>query len=292
MFSRIKIGLCFIPAFSLIVSGCNQGQFGQANNQNPFSKNQLANNNGNFNPQAMDQAQQLNDSLAAKIQELNNKLSSFDSTNQDLYADVAQLKKQLAVSTDEKNLLKRQLIDTVDKYKQLAAAKTEVDGRLTAIQASARTQAGAEIRANNSLLGKLSQLNLSGIESVEDGDVIRIYLPTDKLFTQGTYGLTTVGRAMLDQVSMEIKRHFPRQLIGIEGHMDNVSVFGDDSLHRISGTQALAVFDYYRKNRSINEKQMFILGQGGNRPRYSNTTPEVQAKNRRIEIVIYPESLQ
>ena len=92
----------------------------------------------------MDQAQQLNDSLAAKIQELNNKLSSFDSTNQDLYTDVAQLKKQLAVSTDEKNLLKRQLGDTVEKYKQLSTAKTEVDGRLTAIQASARTQAGAE----------------------------------------------------------------------------------------------------------------------------------------------------
>ena len=67
---------------------------------------------------------------------------------------------------------------------------------------------------------------------------------------------------MLDQVSMEIKRHFSRQLIGVEGHIDNVQVFGDDSLHRISGTQALAVFDYYRKNRSINEKQMFILGQG------------------------------
>lgn len=265
-----------------LLSGCTQGQFGQANNQNPFAKNQLANNPN---------SPQLNNSLATTIEQLNQKLSSFDSSNQQLHVDVAQLKKELAVAQDEKGLIKRQLSDTLAKYRELLAAKQEVDGRLTAIQASAKTQIGAEIRANNSLLGKLNQLNLNGIEAVEDGDTIRIYLPSDQLFEQGTYRLKTTGQAMLDQVAGELKRHFPRQIIGIEGHLDAINVGGGQSLHQISATQALSVFDYYRQNRGIAEKQMFILGHGANRPRFSNVNPQARLGNRRVEIVVYPESL-
>ena len=282
MIGRNLVALILLSVVALFVSGCTQGQFGQANNQNPFAKNQLANNPNNA---------QLNNSLAATVEQLNQKLSSFDSSNQQLHVEMAQLKKQLAVAEDEKSLIKRQMADTLGKYRQLLAAKKEVDGRLTAIQASAKTQIGAEIRANNSLLGKLEQLNLNGIQAVEDGDTIRIFLPSDRRFDNGTYRLKTTGQAILDQVSGEIKRHFPRQIIGIEGHIDDINLMGDQSLHQVSATQALAIFDYYRKSRSIAEKQMFILGHGANRPRFSNVNPQARLGNRRVEIVIYPESI-
>lgn len=261
--------------------GCTQGQFGQANNQNPFSRNQLAN-NGNTG--------QIDPSLASTIEQLNAKLSTFDASNQQLHTEVAQLKRQLSVAEDEKALLRKQMADTLTKYKQLLAAKKEVDGRLTAIQASARSIGGAEIRANNSLIGKLQELNLNGIEAREDGDTIRITLPTDQLFEPGTYRLKTTGQAMLDQVATEIKRHFSRQIIGIEGHLDDMRLNGSQSLHQISATQALAVFDYYRTRQAIAERQMFILGYGANRPRYSNVSPMARSGNRRIEIVVYPET--
>lgn len=271
--------------------GCSQGQFGQANNQNPFAKNGIASNGANPSI-ATDQANQLNESLASTIQQLNQKLSQFDTTNQELHAEQAQLRKQLAVSSDEKNLLKQQMRDTLTKYKELLAAKTEVDGRLTAIQASSKTRYGAEVRANNSLLGKLQQLNLSGIEATEDGDVIRVFLPSDKLFQPGSYSFKTTGQAMLDQVAIEIKRNFPRQIIGVEGHLDPTVGNSTTSAHQISATQALAVFDYYRVSHSLNAKQMFILGQGANRPRFSNANEQARQGNRRIEVVIYPESFQ
>ena len=281
MYSRYSLAIFLFSCVGLVVSsGCTQGQFGQANNQNPFAKNQLANNAGQVDP-----------SLASTIDQLNQKLTTFDSSNQQLHTDIAQLKKQLSVSEDEKSLLKQQMADTLTKYRELLTAKNEVDGRLTAIQASAKTHAGAEIRANNSLLGKLDQLNLNGIEAKEDGDTIRIYLPSDKLFETGTFRLKTTGEAMLDQVATEIKRHFPRQIIGIEGHIDAISLPGNQSLHQISATQSLAVFDYYRKTRGIAEKNMFILGHGANRPRYSNVNPLARTGNRRVEMVIYPESL-
>ena len=271
----------FFAAAVCVLAGCTQSQFGQAGNQNPFSKNQLA---------IGGQPQQVNESLASTIEQLNSKLTGFDTNNQELHTEVAQLKKRLAVSEDEKILLKRQMSDTLTKFKELLAAKNEVDSRLTAIQASAKTQTGAEIRANNSLLGKLNQLNLSGIEAIEDGDVIRIYLPTDRLFEPGTYGLKTTGKAMLDQVAGEIKRYFPRQMIGVEGHIDDAALTGANTVHQVSATQALAVFDYYRLTRGLPEKQMFILGQGANRPRFSNVSPQSRAGNRRIEVVVYPDS--
>ncbi|MEC9094927.1 MAG: OmpA family protein [Planctomycetota bacterium] len=262
--------------------GCTQGQFGLANNPNPFTQNQLGNNLGGNQP---------NQSLASTVDQLNSKLSNFDSSNQELHTEVAQLKRQLAVSEDEKDWLKRQMGDTLQRYKDLLSAKQEVDGRLTAIQTTTKTQTGAEIRANNSLLGKLDELNLNGIEAVEDGDTIRVYLPSDRLFDSGTYQLKTTGQAMLDQVATEIKRHFPRQIVGVEGHIDAINLMGNQSLHQVSATQALAVFEYYRKTNSVSEKQMFLLGHGANRPRYSNVNPQARVGNRRIEIVIYPETI-
>lgn len=279
MFHRFSAHLTVGFLLTLVFAGCQQSQYGQAN-QNPFAKNPLAN-----------QSPPVNDSLAATIDQLNSKLTNFDASNQELHTEVAQLQRQLSVSEDEKRLLKKQMADTLVKYKSLVEQKREVDGRLSAIQASAKTQAGAEIRANNSLLGKLDQLNLNGIEAVEDGDTIRIYLPSDSLFDPGTYQLKTTGEAMLDQVATEIKRYFPRQILGVEGHIDNVAVSGNQSLHQITATQALAIFEYYRKTRGVSEKQMFILGHGANRPRFSNVTPQARTGNRRMELVIYPESI-
>ena len=62
------------------------------------------------------------------------------------------------------------------------------------------------------------------------------------------------------------------------------------SHHQLTATQALAVFDLLVKG-GLSHDQVFTMALGSNRPRYQNA--QVQggiSPNRRIEIVIYPES--
>ena len=62
--------------------------------------------------------------------------------------------------------------------------------------------------------------------------------------------------------------------------------------HQLTATQALAVVHQLVQVGGISEKQLFSMGMGSNRPKFSNGDPAGQAQNRRIEIVVYPESVE
>ena len=55
--------------------------------------------------------------------------------------------------------------------------------------------------------------------------------------------------------------------------------------------QALAVFDILTRRNHLPARQLFVMGLGANHPRASNATDAGRAKNRRIELVIYPQTL-
>ena len=55
--------------------------------------------------------------------------------------------------------------------------------------------------------------------------------------------------------------------------------------------QASAVVDNLVRRNRISEKQLLAVSHGANHPRASNATPAGQAKNRRIEFVVYPETV-
>ena len=51
----------------------------------------------------------------------------------------------------------------------------------------------------------------------------------------------------------------------------------------------MAVFEQLTA-RNISQNQLFVLGHGGNHPLVSSGTWQGQSVNRRIEVVIYPET--
>jgi len=57
----------------------------------------------------------------------------------------------------------------------------------------------------------------------------------------------------------------------------------------LSASQALAVYQHLTANNRIPAKQATTMACGPNFPRVSNGNDEGRAKNRRIELVIYPE---
>jgi flagellar motor protein MotB len=231
-----------------------------------------------------------NDPNTARLADANSRLSEFDSSNRDLHSQIAELQQQLNLSNEEKRLLRQQMGDAATQLRQMQTAKSDAEQQINILQASTQRRSGATIRSNSSLAQRIDAIRTTGVEVRQDGDVVRIELPTDRLFVQGTYQLQSSGTALLDQVATEIRKNYPRQLIGIEGHTDNLPIAGTVTTHhQIAATQSMTVFNYLSRSGYLPEKQMFTMAVGNNRPRFSNADPAGRSRNRRIEIVVYPE---
>ena len=229
--------------------------------------------------------------LTAQLGTLNERLAQFDADNRDLHSQVAQMQQTLQVSEKENRLLRQQLADASTELQRLEVAKQETEQQLNTYQTSAQKRGGATITANNSLKTRLRLIEVPGVEVRLDGDVVRIELPSDRIFNQGTNQLQPGGMALIDQVGEAIRRHYPRQRIGIEGHTDPVTAQRSIvSAHQLTSTQALVVFHHLARTGAIPPQQLFTMGMGANQPRFSNGEVAGRARNRRIELVVYPET--
>jgi flagellar motor protein MotB len=192
------------------------------------------------------------------------------------------------------------------------AAELEAEMKRQAIERPA-PRVGAVLTANNSVKKSLPLPELPGIEVRQENELIRIELPSDRLFRAGSADLLPESFAIVDQVAAAIARNYPRQIVGIEGYWDNSPVGGAEqgalaaspsaapnsiphapspfrSAHQLTGSQALTLFDQLTMRNRLPSRQLHIMGLGSNHPRVSNATQSGQAKNRRIEFVIYPET--
>lgn len=241
--------------------------------------------------------------LSEQLQSLNQRLGQFDNDNQQLLADLAATKQKLQASNDYNYQLKQQLTDSLAQLQQLQNSKTSMEQQLAAAQARgnggnliqtssngvpAQLPSGAMLKANNSLLQKVGLIQLPGVTTRMDGDVIRIEFPSDQLFEPNTYRISSGFVPLLQQLSATITRNFPEQIIGIEAHWDNTPL-QNATPHQLTATQSLAVFDQLQKS-GLSAQQMFTMATGANRPRYPASLGAGSNPNRRVEIVIYPET--
>ncbi|MCA9149199.1 MAG: OmpA family protein, partial [Planctomycetales bacterium] len=84
---------------------------------------------------------------------------------------------------------------------------------------------------------------------------------------------------------------YSRQIIGVEAHTDSTPLANTmwRNAHQLTAAQAMSVFEHLSYRHRLLPQQLFVLGHGENYPLASNATPAGQARNRRVEIVIYPE---
>jgi flagellar motor protein MotB len=229
----------------------------------------------------------------AQLQELNRRVTQLDQNNRDLHMQLAQAQQGAQASGDQVKFLQKQLADTANQLRSAQLAKQDAEKRVDAIQASTRHRGGATISANNSIKSTLTPIDIPGLEVVQDVDVIRIVLPADQLFRQGSVQFQPGAAQTLDSVADAITRNYPRQMVGVEGHTDTpLSGAGPTAAHQLAAAQAYAVFEHLTNQNRMPAQQLTVMSQGANRPRYSNETAAGKAGNRRIELVIYPETIK
>ena len=137
---------------------------------------------------------------------------------------------------------------------------------------AASLPAAASLRANNTLLQRLNQINIPGGQARMDGDVIRIEFPSDTLFVPGTYQLQPAQLPVLQGIAGAIRRDFPKQIVGIEAHWDGTPLNPSTTTHhQLTATQALAIFDRLVA-LGVPRSQLFTMALGSNRPRHNQTS--------------------
>ncbi len=261
--------------------------------------------------------------MAEQLRIANQRLSAYDSDNQLLNTELAAHKQKLQLANQYSQTLKEQLGDTSNQARvainerqsamqQLASMQQRLqqtnqnpqsiaarNSRGTPGQLAGYTSGGnpnslgsATIRANNSLMSSLSRIQIPGGQARMDGDVIRIEFPSDQMFVPGTYQIQPARQPMLRNLVGTIQQNFPNQIIGIEAHWDGTPLSpAGTSDHQLTATQSLALFDQL-VGLGLPRKQMFTMAMASNRPRHSASSFGGTSPNRRLEVVIYPESWQ
>lgn len=242
----------------------------------------------------LERLQQEHVALGQRYQELQTRMATLDQDNQEQGQLLAQSLQQRRVLEDQLTAVREQLSGATTQLANLKQSSGEVEKRAEMLAASVKKRIGASISANSSVREPLPKLDLPGVQSRVDGDVIRVELPANRLFLPGGAQLSPEAAALVDPVATAIAARYADHRIGIEGHTDTDPVSNSrwSSNHVLSVGQAMAVYDYLVGHTRLKAKQLFVVGHGGNYPVVSNATPAGKQRNSRVELVIYPEKVQ
>lgn len=221
--------------------------------------------------------------------------SYADVDGRQLAAALSRSNQETQLMQDEITALREQLASTSTQLAQsraasLAAAGGTTTGRPVSDASLAPAAAGGPATAAT-MQSAMAQLALPGVDARFDGSVVRLDIPADRLFEDGTANLLPGGAAALTQVAGELERVFPGHFIGIEGHLDTEPLqhAAWASPHQLTAARSAAVFEFLTSRTPVHEGQLFLVAHGANHPLVSNATAAGRARNRRVELVVYPE---
>lgn len=236
-------------------------------------------------------AQQKQQEIAAKqIENAQNRLLALDADNKNHTMQVAGWQRQISILQQELSVVRRELQDTTQKLAVTQTGKAETDRRIKAMTASLERRGSIKIDPNSSIKRSLPMIKLPRFETKQVDNVIRVTVPADQLFEANVARLRPGAGKMLHELSAELRRLYPNQFIGIEGHTDQrpgLSTYRNP--HELSVAWSVAVYDAMIHYGGMPSAQLFIVGYGQNRPKYSNGNTGIEPRNRRVEFVIYPE---
>jgi len=214
-------------------------------------------------------------------------------------ATLVRSRQETQLVQDEVTALREQLASTTAQLAQARTANAQAGLAQTGVNQQVGMPVGQPVAAAPATGGlspvemqlAMAQIALPGMTPRMDGSVVRIDIPADSLFETGSAGLLPGGAAILTQVATEVQRVYPGHFIGIEGHTDTEPLQNASwgTPHQLSVARASTVFDFFTTRTPMRQGQLFLVAHGSNHPVVSNATAAGRARNRRIELVIYPE---
>lgn len=239
----------------------------------------------------LNQFEQQQVALSRQQEQLQSRSAALDQSNQELQALVAQSRQQADLLEKQLDATREQLRVATAQLAETREERQSADNQVKALQASLRQRGSVLITPNTSVLEALPQMDLPEVEVRRDGEVIRVELSGTRMFESGDARLRPGAEETLAGVAAELAELYPRQIIGVEGHTDTDPIAGGGwrSNHQLSAARAMAVYDVLATRTALEPKQLFVVGHGPNHPVVSNATEAGRQRNRRVELVVYPE---
>ena len=122
--------------------------------------------------------------------------------------------------------------------------------------------------------------------------MIRVELPGSRLFESGGAQLRPGAANLIADAAAELRRNYPDQIIGVEGHTDSDPIVGGQlrKNHELSIARAMAVYDVLTSQHAdCGPDQLFVVGHGVQPSGRVQRHAEGKQRNRRVELVVYPE---
>ncbi len=237
-----------------------------------------------------DQQQQ----IAQREQDLQRRADQLDRDNQELESLLAQSRQQVQLLGEQITATQGQLRATAEQLASTQSDNSTLRERTDQLLASTKQQAlNVGFSPNSSLLQPIQLRGLQGVDVRQDGDVIRVAMSADQVFYTDSPQLQPTGERLVSNVAAQLLSAYPGHRLGIEGHTDGAPVSSPQfpTSHHLSVAQATTVYDALRRT-GVPAAQMFVIGQGANHPLVSNATEAGRQKNRRLELVVYPETVR
>ena len=167
-----------------------------------------------------------------------------------------------------------ELSDQLEQFKTLARLKAEE---------------ADELRRAKELLDQRLSSSEASVGYDERGLVTRMV--DQVLFDSGKAQLRRSAYPVLDKLAQVLKQ-IPDQPVGVEGHTDNVPIkySGWASNEALSLARANAVAEYLAQQHGIDSSHLTAIGYGASHPVASNDTAAGRQQNRRVELIILPQS--
>jgi len=175
--------------------------------------------------------------------------------------EVGELRGQLALANDEKDLARQDL-------DQASARSSLLEEELRKIRAD--------------------MTSFPGVEIWRTADGIAFRLKDEILFDSGSHVIKQQGKSALAAVCREIQQGRFSE-VRIDGHTDNDPVTRTKEIyplgnHELAMRRALSVYEYMVTEARVPSSQLILAAYGPNRPAEAGNTEKAKARNRRVEI--------
>jgi len=118
------------------------------------------------------------------------------------------------------------------------------------------------------------------------GDVLTIVLKTDPGFGAGAAASPPTFVNEIDEIA-QIMLAYPKTSIIVEGHTDNT---GSETYNLLLSARRANQIKHQFLQRGVPTQRIKVVGAGESRPAATNTTAQGRQMNRRVEIIIQPQS--
>jgi len=136
------------------------------------------------------------------------------------------------------------------------------------------------------------QIQQGKVQVVDAADRSTVTMGSDHLFAAGSADVSDTSRQTLEYVAKALAK--VPGAVKVVGHTDNVPIrsLRYPSNQALSEARAGAVLDILQGVGHLEPARLTAKGQSQNAPVASNDTPDGRARNRRVEIVLYPTDAQ